>query len=87
MRVLVWGASSVTLGIWTTFQDPFNPIKLALIIITAAWLLGHLLANFKILIKNRINQSLIIFVSIQQSCESFFPTIKYVRLRKNVNQV
>ena len=64
MRVLVWGASSVTLGIWTTFQDPFNPIKLALILITAAWLLGHLLANFKILIKNRINQSLIFFVSI-----------------------
>jgi len=64
MRVLVWGAAAVTLGIWTTFQDPFNSIKLALILITAAWLLGHLLANFKVIIKSGSNRSLIILISL-----------------------
>ena len=64
MRVLIWGAASTTLGIWTTFQDPFNPIKLALILITAAWLLGHLLSNYKMIIKNVTNRSLIILISL-----------------------
>ena len=64
MRVLIWGAAAVTLGIWTTFQDPFNSIKLALILITAAWLLGHLLANFKVIIKSGSNRSLIILISL-----------------------
>jgi O-antigen ligase len=64
MRALIWGAAAVTLGIWTTFQDPFNPIKLALILITAAWLLGHLLSNYKMIIKNVTNRSLIILISL-----------------------
>jgi len=64
MRVLIWGAAAVTLGIWTTFQDPFNSIKLALILITAAWLLGHILANFKVIIKSGSNRSLIILISL-----------------------
>ena len=62
MRVLIWGAAAVTLGIWTTFQDPFNPVKLALILITAAWLLGHLLSRYKMIIKNSTNRSLIILI-------------------------
>ncbi len=64
MRVLIWGTTAVTLGIWTTFQDPFNPIKLALILITAAWLLGHLLSNYKMIIRNSTNRILIILVSL-----------------------
>jgi O-antigen ligase len=64
MRVLIWGAAAVTLGIWTTFQDPFSPIKLALVLITAAWLLGHLLTNFKVIIKNGTNRNLVILISL-----------------------
>lgn len=64
MRVLIWGAAAVTLGIWTTFQDPFNTIKLALILIIAAWLLGHLLTNFKMIMKNGTNRSLVILISL-----------------------
>ena len=33
IRVLIWGATAVTLGIWTTFQDPFNPLKLSIILL------------------------------------------------------
>jgi O-antigen ligase len=61
---MIWGSAAVTLGIWTTFQDPFNPIKLALILITATWLLGHLLTNFKTIIKNGTNRNLIILISL-----------------------
>lgn len=62
MRVLTWGATTVTLGIWTTFQDPFNPVKLALIVITAAWLLGHLLSNIKMITRDLLNRQLIVLV-------------------------
>jgi O-antigen ligase len=42
IKVLLWGASLTTLALWTTFQDPFNPLKFSMILITASWLTGHL---------------------------------------------
>jgi len=48
IKVLLWGASFTTLALWTTFQDPFNPLKLSIILLTASWLTGHLLISRKI---------------------------------------
>ena len=62
IRVLIWGATAVTLGIWTTFQDPFNPVKLALILITAAWLLGHLLSNLRTVTRHAVDRQLILLI-------------------------
>jgi O-antigen ligase len=62
MRFLIWGATAVTLGIWTTFQDPFNPVKLVLILITAAWLLGHLLSNLRTINRYAIDRQLNLLV-------------------------
>ena len=62
MRFLIWGAIAVTLGIWTTFQDPFNPVKLVLILITAAWLLGHLLSNLRTINRYAIDRQLNLLV-------------------------
>jgi O-antigen ligase len=39
------GAAGVTLAIWTTFQDPINPIKFILLMVIAAWLVGILLSE------------------------------------------
>jgi len=48
IKVLLWGASLTTLALWTTFQDPFNPLKLSIILLTASWLTGHLFISRKI---------------------------------------
>jgi O-antigen ligase len=63
-QVLIWGAVAVTLGFWTTFQDPFNVVKLALILMTAAWLAGHLITKRNRFFKTAIKRRLLIFVSI-----------------------
>ena len=52
VTTLVWGATLVSLGIWTTFNDPFNPIKLFLILITAAWLTGYIISGRKFILQN-----------------------------------
>jgi len=41
-RVLLWGCTLTTLAFWTTFEDPFNPLKLSFILLTASWLIGYL---------------------------------------------
>ena len=48
IKVLLWGASLTTLALWTTFQDPFNPLKLSIILLTASWLTGHLFISREI---------------------------------------
>lgn len=63
INVLVWGSVFVTLGFWTTFQDPFNPVKLALILIIAAWLTGHLIAKRKRIFMSSPRFKLFVFVS------------------------
>lgn len=47
VRILLWGASLTTLGIWTTFSDPFNPVKFIFILLTAAWLSGFLFSQLR----------------------------------------
>ena len=63
INVLIWGSVFVTLGFWTTFQDPFNPVKLALILIIAAWLTGHLIAKRKRIFMSSPRFKLFVFVS------------------------
>ena len=41
-RVLLWGCTLTTLVFWTTFEDPFNPLKLSFILLTASWLIGYI---------------------------------------------
>jgi hypothetical protein len=48
--VLLTGTVVTTLVFWTTFQDPFNSIKLSAILLTTAWLIGHVISgNLKFL--------------------------------------
>lgn len=49
VRILILGSSCVTLAFWSTFQDPFNSLKLSLILITAAWVFGHIISNRKLI--------------------------------------
>jgi O-antigen ligase len=42
MNWLVWGAVAVTLGIWTTLNDPINAPKSWVLSIVAFWLIGWL---------------------------------------------
>ena len=42
MNWLLWGAVAVTLGIWTTLNDPINAPKSWILSIVAFWLLGWL---------------------------------------------
>jgi len=53
-RVLIFGAAITTLGLWTTFQDPFNPVKLATILLTASWLVGFIIFNINNVLQNRV---------------------------------
>jgi O-antigen ligase len=68
LRVLIWGASAVTLAIWTTFQDPFNTIKLAFVLAIGAWLVGHLILNFKKIVQNSLDFKVLILVSLFIVC-------------------
>lgn len=54
----------VVLSMWTTFQDPFNVVKLGIIYLTAAWLIGHLLFSAKEPIRIPRNRTLLIIVIV-----------------------
>jgi len=54
----------VVLSIWTTFQDPFNVVKLGIIYLIAAWLIGHLIFLAKEPIRIPRNRNLLIIVIV-----------------------
>lgn len=47
VKIVLFGSAVVTLSIWTNFADPFNPVKLTLILFIASWLTGHLIIDRK----------------------------------------
>jgi O-antigen ligase len=52
ITTLSWGVMLATLGIWTTFNDPFNPVKLVVILMTSAWLTGYIISGRKLILQN-----------------------------------
>jgi O-antigen ligase len=56
------GGLLTTLGMWTTFNDPFGPVKLSFVLLTAAWLIGHLIIDCKILFLDKVNFELLIIL-------------------------
>lgn len=49
---LLWGSAGTTLFLKTDFFDPFNSAKLIFLLITSAWLIGHLVNCYR---ENPIN--------------------------------
>lgn len=47
VKIVLFGSALVTLAIWTNFADPFNPVKLILILFIASWLTGYLILDRK----------------------------------------
>lgn len=64
VKVILFGSAVVTLTFWTKFADPFNPLKLTLILAIALWLTGHLVIDRKKLIKSYALRYLLILISI-----------------------
>ncbi len=50
--LLLWGTAGVTLFLNPDFFDPFNSAKLIFLLITSAWLIGHLINSYR---ENPIN--------------------------------
>lgn len=44
---LLWGSAGTTLFLKTDFFDPFNSAKLIFLLITSAWLIGHLVNSYR----------------------------------------
>lgn len=53
INIILYGSAFVTLIFWTTFSDPFGPIKLIAILAISFWALGHLVIDHKKLINNK----------------------------------
>jgi len=51
VKIALFGSALVTLAIWTNFGDPFNPVKLTLILFIASWLTGYLIIDRKKLLQ------------------------------------
>jgi O-antigen ligase len=64
VKILLFGSALVTLTFWTKFADPFNPLKLTLILAIALWLTGHLVIDRKKLISSNELRYLLILISI-----------------------
>jgi O-antigen ligase len=64
VKTILYGSSLVTLAFWTNFSDPFNPLKLILILAIGFWLAGYLIIDYKSLINNTENRFFYILVSI-----------------------
>jgi len=52
LRWLLWGGAAITLVIWLSLNDPFNAPKSWVLSISAFWLLGWLVFNFKRYLQN-----------------------------------
>ena len=64
VKVILFGSALVTLTFWTKFADPFNPLKLTLILAIALWLIGHLVIDRKKFLSNYELRYLLILISI-----------------------
>ena len=62
VNIILAGATSITLAFWTTFQDPFGPLKLFLLSGIAAWLIGYLSIVNKKFLEFRLIKSLVIIL-------------------------
>jgi len=47
LLILVLGVSAVTLFFKTNFYDPFNSIKLLVLLILSSWLVGHVFSSYR----------------------------------------
>ena len=64
INLILTGATTITLAFWTTFQDPFGPLKLFLLSGLAAWLIGYLsVVNRKLLELKLIKGFIVILMS------------------------
>ena len=64
VKIILFGSALVTLTFWTKFADPFNPVKLTLILAIALWLTGHLVIDHKKLLSNYELRYLLTLISI-----------------------
>ncbi len=61
IKILLLGSTLVTLSFWTNFADPFNPLKLSLILAIAMWSAGHLITDRKkLFFSNTLRPSLVL---------------------------
>jgi O-antigen ligase len=81
LKFLLIGSALVTLSFWTTFADPFNPLKLMLILILAFWVLGHLVIDRNQLIKKRDLRTFLILITI------FIVSLLVATVNSDVKQV
>ena len=64
VKIILFGSALVTLTFWTKFADPFNPVKLTLILAIALWLTGHLVIDHKKILSNYELRYLLTLISI-----------------------
>ena len=62
IKILLSGATLVTLSFWTNFADPFNPLKLSLMLAIAMWSAGHLIIDRKKLFSSNTLRPLLVLV-------------------------
>lgn len=80
-KLLLMGSALVTLSFWTTFADPFNPLKLILILVIAFWALGHLVIDRNQLFRYRDLRIFLILITI------FISSLLFATVNSNVKQV
>jgi len=81
VKILLFGSSLVTLAFWTKFADPFNPLKLTLILTIAFWSLGHIIVEREQILRKSELKITLILVSI------FLISLLFATLNSNVRQV
>ena len=64
MRWLIWGGAFTTLVMWLALNDPFNAPKSWVLSISAFWLFGWLIFNFKNYIRDKTLRQASILASI-----------------------
>ncbi len=78
---LIGGTGFVTLYFNPRIQDPFNSPKLWSLVVISAWLLGHIISNFKSRFKNKnskISFALIVFFIIANLFSTLMSDNRYV---------
>lgn len=80
ITALSWGAMLATLGIWTTFNDPFNPVKLFVILMTSAWLTGYIISGRRFMLQNF--QLMVLFIIL-----TLFVTAQFIAALLTENKI
>ena len=81
IKTVLYGSSIVTLAFWTNFSDPFNPLKLIVILAIGLWLAGYLIIDYKTLMSNSRNRYFYVLIFI------FVFTLLVATMKSEVKQI